>query len=202
MRLAPKPVGRVAWYLRPFFWNQRRKYGAALDAALLWARAPRLFLGVALLYGMIDRKSSPLAPALRSLVTVRISQINHCSFCVDINSATLLKRGVSLEKVDALPVWRESAFFDTREKAALAYAEAVTVTDGEVDEAMMAALREHFDEDAIVELTGLVAFQNLSSKFNSALAVPPQGFCRLPGQPVGKVTPETIAGPEATSAAD
>ena len=101
MRLAPKPVGRVAWYLRPFFWNQRRKYGAALDAALLWARAPRLFLGVALLYGMIDRKSSPLAPALRSLVTVRISQINHCSFCVDINSATLLKRGVSLEKVDA-----------------------------------------------------------------------------------------------------
>ena len=182
MRLAPKPVGRVAWYLRPFFWNQRRKYGAALDAALLWARAPRLFLGVALLYGMIDRKSSPLPPALRSLITVRISQINHCSFCVDINSATLLKRGVSFEKVDALATWRDSVLFDAREKAALAYAEAVTLTDGDVDETMMTALRAHFDEDAIVELTGLVAFQNLSSKFNSALAVPPQGFCRLPGQ--------------------
>ena len=202
MRMAPKPVGRVAWYLRPFFWNQRRKYGAALDAALLWARAPRLFLGVALLYGMIDRKSSPLAPPLRSLVTVRISQINHCSFCVDINSATLLKRGVAFEKIDALPIWRESSLFDAREKAALAYAEAVTVTNGEVDEAMMAALRAHFDDDAIVELTGLVAFQNLSSKFNSALAVPPQGFCRLPGQPADMAAPETVGRPKVASEAE
>ena len=202
MRVAPKPVRRVAWYLRPFFWNQRRKYGAALDAALLWARAPRLFLGVALLYGMIDRKSSPLAPPLRSLITVRISQINHCSFCVDINSATLLKRGVTFEKIDALPIWRDSSLFDAREKAALAYAEAVTVTNGQVDDAMMAALRAHFDDDAIVELTGLIAFQNLSSKFNSALAVPPQGFCRLPGQPADTAAPATVRGPEVASEAD
>ena len=183
MRLEPKPIGEVAWYLRPFFWNQRRKYGRVLDAARLWARAPRLFLGVALLYGMIDRKASPLAPALRSLLTVRVSQINHCSFCVDINSATLLKRGVSFEKIEALPVWRDSPLFTALEKAALAYAEAVTLSDAEVDDAMMAELRRHFDEDALVELTGLIAFQNLSSKFNSALAVPPQGFCQLPSRP-------------------
>ncbi|WP_421709556.1 carboxymuconolactone decarboxylase family protein [Algihabitans sp.] len=182
MRVEPKPIERVAWYLRPFFWNQRRKYGETLQAALLWARAPRLFLGVALLYGMIDRKSSPLSPALRSLLTVRVSQINHCSFCVDINSATLMKRGVSSEKIDALPDWRDNPLFDELEKATLAYAEAVTLSDGEVDDEMMAALRRHFDEDGIVELTGLIAFQNLSSKFNSALAVPPQGFCRIPGQ--------------------
>jgi len=43
------------WLLRPFFWNQRRKYGRVLDAARVWARAPRRFLGVALLYGAIDR---------------------------------------------------------------------------------------------------------------------------------------------------
>ena len=183
MRLEPKPIGEVGWYLRPFFWNQRRKYGRVLDAARLWARAPRLFLGVALLYGMIDRKASPLAPALRSLLTVRVSQINHCSFCVDINSATLLKRGVSFEKIEALPVWRDSPLFTALEKAALAYAEAVTRSDTEVDDAMMAELRRHFDADALVELTGLIAFQNLSSKFNSALAVPPQGFCQLPSRP-------------------
>ncbi len=44
----------------------------------------------------------------------------------------------------------------------------------------MARLAQHFDEDAIVELTGLIAFQNLSSKFNSALDVPAQGFCQIP----------------------
>jgi len=95
------------FYLRPFFWNQRRKYGEVLKAALLWARVPKLFAAVAVLYGVIDRHSSPIDPALRSLVTVRVSQINSCPFCVDINSATLLKRGVSLDKVDALETWRQ-----------------------------------------------------------------------------------------------
>ena len=47
----------------------------------------------------------------------------------------------------------------------------------------MARLNEHFDDDAVVELTGLIAFQNLSSKFNNALNVAPQGFCRLPPVP-------------------
>lgn len=180
MRIAPKPPRACPWYLRPFFWNQRRKYGKVLDAALLWARAPKLFLGVALLYGAIDRKSSPLEPALRSLLTVRVSQINHCRFCVDINAATLLQRGISEDKLWALADWRSSNLFDQRERVALEYAEAITVADLGVDDGLMARLRAHFDEDAIVELTALIAFQNMSSKFNAALDVPPQGFCRLP----------------------
>ena len=183
MRIEGKPAADLPWYLRPFFWNQRRKYGAELDAARLWARSPKLFLAVALLYGALDRKRSPLPPALRSLLTVRVSQINHCAFCVDINSATLLRRGVNEEKLAALAQWPESNLFDERERAALDYAEAMTRSDRDVDDAMLDALRRHFDEDAIVELTGLIAFQNMSSKFNSALAVPPQGFCVLPAAP-------------------
>ena len=181
MRIEPRPVEEYPWYLRPFFWNQRRKYGVVLDSARLWARSPRLFLGVAFLYGMVDRKSSPLNPALRALVTVRVSQINWCRFCVDLNSATLLKRGASPEKVAALDNWRESNLFDEPERVALDYAEAVTRSDQRVDDALFARLRQHFDDDAIIELTGLIAFQNMSSKFNSALGVPAQGFCRLPG---------------------
>ena len=188
MRIEARPVPAYPWYLRPFFWNQRRKYGKVLDAALLWARSPRLFLGVALLYGAIDRRGSPIAPALRSLLTVRISQINHCRFCVDINSATLLQRGVSEEKLWALEGWRASSLFDPRERAALDYAEAITFSDGEVDDDLMAAVRAQFDDDAVIELTALIAFQNLSSKFNAALAVPAQGFCRLPA-PAGTAMP-------------
>jgi AhpD family alkylhydroperoxidase len=179
---------RPAWYLRPFFWNQRRKYGAELDSALLWARAPRLFLGVAALYGMIDRAGSPIEPALRSLVTVRVSQINHCPFCVDLNSATLMKRGASAAKTGALGQWRDSGLFDARERAALEYAEAMTYPDRGVGDDLMARVKGHFDDDAVVELTGLIAFQNLSSKFNSALAVAPQGFCTRPGVGIGVPT--------------
>ena len=93
MRVSEKPLGSYPFYLRPFFWNQRRKYGQVLKAALLWARSPRLFMGVAVLYGMIDRASSPVDPALRSLVTVRVSQINDCPFCVDINSVIRRRLG-------------------------------------------------------------------------------------------------------------
>ncbi len=182
MRIALKTPNECPFYLRPFFWNQRRKYGAVLESALAWARSPKLFLGVALLYGMIERKSSPLDPALRSLVTVRVSQINLCRFCVDLNTATLLKRGIPLEKIEQLENWRKSDLFDPRERAALDYAETVTRSDQTMGSNVFDCLKGFFDEDAIVELTGLIAFQNMSSKFNSALGIPAQGFCRLPNQ--------------------
>ena len=64
MRIPEKPWWQYRWYLRPFFWNQRRKYGQVLKSALLWGRSPRVFLGVALLYGALERKRSPLEPVL------------------------------------------------------------------------------------------------------------------------------------------
>ena len=84
-----------------------------------------------------------------------------------------------MEKVDALENWRDSELFNDLEKAALQYAEAMTRSDQQVTDEMVDKLREHFDEDGIVELTGLVAFQNMSSKFNSALDIPAQGFCKV-----------------------
>ncbi|MGE0853187.1 MAG: carboxymuconolactone decarboxylase family protein [Hyphomicrobiaceae bacterium] len=176
--VAAKPLGRYPWFIRLFFWKQRHTYGRVLDPGLLWGRSPLVFASVALLYGALDRRASPLAPALRSLVTVRVSQINHCAFCVDINSATLAKRGVPLEKIDALSDWRHSSWFDDEERLALEYAEAMTLN--RVDDDLRNRLKDRWNEDAMVELTGLIAFQNLSSKFNAALDVPAQGFCRLP----------------------
>jgi len=180
MRVSVKKLTEYPWVLRPFFWNQKRKYGVILQPGLLWARVPKLFAAIAVLYGVLDRKRSPLDPELRSLVTVRVSQINWCRFCVDINSATLAKRSGSMEKVEKLAQWKESDLFDDKEKVALEYTEAVTYSDQQVADQLVERLRCFFDEDSIVELTGLIAFQNLSSKFNSALDVPPQGFCKLP----------------------
>lgn len=180
MRVTEKPVSSYPWYLRPFFWNQKRKYGQILKPALIWARVPRLFAAIAILYGVLDRKNSPINPVLRSLITVRVSQINGCRFCIDINSAVLAKRTGSMSKVEALEQWQESELFDNRERVVLEYVEAMTYTDRQVDDNLTRSLYEYFNEDEIVELTGLIAFQNLSSKFNSALDLPAQGFCRLP----------------------
>lgn len=180
MRVTEKSLSSYPWYLRPFFWNQNRKYGQILKPALIWARVPRLFAAIALLYGVLDRKSSPIDPVLRSLITVRVSQINECRFCIDINSAMLAKRTGSMNKVEALGQWNESGLFDNKERDVLEYVEAMTYTDRRVDDGLIRRLYQYFNEDEIVELTGLIAFQNLSSKFNSALDLPSQGFCRLP----------------------
>ncbi len=96
---------RFPWYVRLLFFLQRRRYGRELEPARLWGRTPQAFLAMAAMYGALDRKSSPLAPALRSLVQVRVSQINWCPFCVDLNSATCLARGVSDEKLQMLPLF-------------------------------------------------------------------------------------------------
>ena len=180
MRIEPKTPGSYPWYLKPFFWRQKRRYGEVLLPGLLWGRVPRLFMTVAMLYGALDARRSQLDPVLRSLLTVRVSQLNWCRFCVDINSATLARRAGSMAKVEALEEWRTSQLYSAPERAALEYTEAMTITGRGVTDELMAGLRRHYTDDVIIELTALIAFQNLSSKFNSALDVPPQGFCQLP----------------------
>ena len=171
------PGYRFPWYVRLFLANQKRRYGRELEPARLWGRSPMVFAGLSLLYGALDRKSSPIEPTLRTLITVLVSQINWCAFCVDINSATGIKRGLTEAHLTALPEFETSALFDARTKAALAYATAITHTNRKVDADLMARLKSHFSDEAVIELTALIAFQNLSSKFNSALDVAAQGFC-------------------------
>jgi len=83
-----------------------------------------------------------------------------------------------MRKVDALEHWRESDVYTEVERIALEYAEAMTITDRGVTDGLMANLKQHMNDDCVVELTALIAFQNLSSKFNAALDLPAQGFCR------------------------
>lgn len=178
---------RFPWYIKLLFQRQRRRYGRELGPARLWGRTPRVFLAMAAMYGALDRKSSPLAPALRSLVQVRVSQINWCSFCVDLNGSTCLERGISEAKLAALPQFAESTLFDESEKAALHYAEAMTDSNRHSDPVLVAKLQQHFSDDAIIELTALIAYQNMSSKFNAALGVPAQGFCTARGPAASRV---------------
>ncbi|PJE77597.1 hypothetical protein CI610_03478 [invertebrate metagenome] len=180
MHIAAKPLNKYPFWLKPFFWLQKRHYGKILKPGLLWARVPRLFAAVALLYGVFERKNSPLSPVLRSLVTVRVSQMNWCAFCVDINGMTLAKRAGSMDKIEVLEQWRDSLLFSEQERVALAYTEAVTDSHQRITPALINDVKCYFSDDELVELTGLIAFQNLSSKFNASLDIPAEGFCKIP----------------------
>ena len=76
----------------------------------------------------------------------------------------------------ALNEYAESPLYDARERAALEYADAITLSDRDVDDEMFARVRGFFDEEALVELTAIIAWENSSSKFNRALRVPSQGL--------------------------
>jgi len=99
---------------------------------------------------------------------------------MDLNAYTLAQREGSMDKVEALTHWNQSDLFDEYEKIVLEYTDAVTYTDQKVTDELMRRLSKYLDADAIIELTALIAFQNMSSKFNSAIDAPSQGFCQLP----------------------
>jgi alkylhydroperoxidase family enzyme len=89
--------------------------------------------------------------------------------------------GVSDEKINALPDYATSDLFNETERVALEFAEAMTTTGRDVSDELFARLRGLFNEDALVELTATIAWENSSSKFNRALRVPSQQLWKKSG---------------------
>jgi AhpD family alkylhydroperoxidase len=95
-----------------------------------------------------------LDPALLELLRVRASQLNGCTYCIDLHTRDARARGETERRLYALSAWRESPFFTDRERAALAWAEAVTlVSDGHVPDAAYDEARAHFTD---AEIAGLL----------------------------------------------
>ena len=88
--------------------------------------------------------------------------------------------GVSEEKILALPDYATSPLYSDAERVALEYADSMTLSDREVGDELFARLRRFYDDDALVELTAIIAWENASSKFNRALRVPSQGLWKRP----------------------
>lgn len=176
-RVRPADPARLPLWLRVFFSLQQRLSGRVLEPTRIWARAPVPMRAFLLLVAAVDRKRSPIEPALRSLVQVKVSQLNGCAFCVDLNASLAEARGAHRDKLLALSDHRASGLFTARERAALDYAAGVVSAGTAVSDEVFAALRRELDDDAIVELTALIALQDASSKFNAALTIPAAGLC-------------------------
>jgi alkylhydroperoxidase family enzyme len=179
MRLpAPPPP----WYLRPLHWWQRRKYGVLLDPTALWSYRPRALLAFLGLVRALRGRRSPLPAELRALVALRVSQLNRRAFCVDMNASMLDDFNIAQDKASAVADWCQRPEFVPTERLALEYAEAMTSTPPAVSDDLFQRLRAILPPAAIVELTAVVALQNMSARFNSALQADAYGFCRLPGR--------------------
>lgn len=98
---------------------------------------------------------------LRALVELRVSQINGCVYCVDLHTTEARAAGETQQRLDCLPVWPECPFFDASERAALAWAEAVTLlAETGAPDPVFEALGAHFTDQQIVDLTLIIAQMN------------------------------------------
>jgi AhpD family alkylhydroperoxidase len=95
-----------------------------------------------------------LKPELTSLVKLRVSQINRCAFCVDIEAAQARRAGETVQRLDALAVWQHSLHFSERERAVLAWAETLTTLEQHEEiERLLQDLRTHLSDMEIGDLT-------------------------------------------------
>ena len=102
-----------------------------------------------------------LDKALLDLIKLRVSQINGCVFCVDMHCADALKGGESQRRLNAVAVWHEAPFFTERERAALAWAEAVTlISETHVPDEVYQEMLKHFGEKELVDLTVAIVTNN------------------------------------------
>jgi len=103
-------------------------------------------------------RNSSLGARLVELVQLRVSQVNGCGVCVDMHWRDLVKQGCEPRHLNALSAWREAPFFSARERAALAWADAVNALPGRDDtDSAWPALREHFSDTEIAELAYAIA---------------------------------------------
>lgn len=110
--------------------------------------------------------SSGLDVSIVHLVKVRVSQINGCAFCIDMHTKEARADGETEQRLYALDAWRETPFYSGRERAALAWAEAVTnVGESRVPDTVYETAREHFDEEELVALNVAVVAINGWNRF-------------------------------------
>lgn len=139
-------------------------------------------------YGKLEQataKLDRLDDRFKALAELKAATLTNCEYCIDLGSQVARRWGLSDEQLLALPRYRESALFDDVEKLVLDYAVGMSRTPVEVPDELFTELREHFDDVQMVELTHLIALENLRGRFNLALGVGAAGFsegmvCAIP----------------------
>ena len=118
---------------------------------------------------------------LKSFAHMAVASQVGCSWCLDFNYFEAHNKNLDMDKAREVPRWRESEIFSSLERDVLEYAEAMTVTPPTVSDEMVAALRDQLGDAALVELTGVVAFANFTTRPNIALGIESDGFAAACG---------------------
>lgn len=133
-------------------------------------------------FGRKTQQWDQLDPNLKSFAHMAVAALVGCSWCLDFGYFHAHNEGLDEAKASEVPRWRESPVFTSLERDVMEYAEAMSETPPRVTDALSARLLEQLGAPAMVELTAMVAFANMTTRCNTAMGIEAQGFskaCKL-----------------------
>jgi len=194
-RIEPLPPKRTNWLIRAMYRYAARRFGEVPEPFAVVAHHPRLLVANAVHETMMQSASRKLPANVRELAVFWTARTIGCSWCVDFGSMLLRLDGLDVERLKDIENYATSPRFTDDERAAIAYADAMTTDPHSVTDEQVADLRTRFGENGVIELTYQIATENMRARMNTALGITEQGFnsgdaCRVPW----------IAGPRGESA--
>jgi len=173
---APEDVALALGYTRTMLAELAgRETERMIEPLELYAHLPGLLQGI----GAMAQATAQLHDVDRrfhALAQLKATTLTHCEYCIDIGSQVSRQYGLTNEELLALPNYRTSVLFSDLDKLVLDYAVGMSRTPVAVSDELFAALRRHFSDAQMVELTHLIAVENMYGRFNHALGVGSAGF--------------------------
>jgi 4-carboxymuconolactone decarboxylase len=152
-----------------------RELERATEPLELYAHVPALFAALGAL-GQASGQLTGIDKRTRALAQLKAATMTHCAYCIDVGSQISRLWGLTDDELLALPTYRTSPLFSEVEKFVLDYAVGVSRTPVDVPDALFDNLKQHFTDAQLVELTHVIAGENMAGRFNHALGVGAAGF--------------------------
>lgn len=184
-RIEPLPPDKTRLIVRAMYRYARRRFGEVPEPMAVTAHHPRLLVANAVHETMLQSASRTLPANVRELAVFWTARTVGCSWCVDFGAMLQRLDGLDMERLKDIDNYPTSALFTGDERAAIAYADAMTTDPHNVTDGQVADLRNRFGEAGVIELTYHVGVENMRARMNSALGITEQGFdsgdaCRVP----------------------
>ncbi len=153
----------------------KRMFGRVPSSlGVMWHHVPVLRASMG--FGQKLQKWDKCDPTLKSFAHMAVASYIGCSWCLDFNYFMAFNEGLDVDRAREIPRWRESGVFTPLEREVLEYAEAMSNTPPTVTDEMVAGLLDQLGAAAVVELTSVIGFANLTTRGNVALGIESEGF--------------------------
>ena len=184
-RIQPLPPKRANRLIRAMYRVAKRRFGEVPEPFAVAAHHPRLLIANVVHESMLQSASRTLPISVRELAVFWTARTVGCSWCVDFGSMLQRLDGLDMERLKDIDDYATSSAFTDDERAAIAYADAMTTDPHTVTDEQVADLRARFGDAGVIELTYQIGVENMRARMNTALGITEQGFnsgdaCRVP----------------------